>query len=117
MILNILLFHLLGIVGPALATVIVTLASGVLMLWRSAKALHCHLSDLFNGRFLLLFVIEALICLGGATLLRLWLQSQNVPYFAILLITGGAYGGIMLLLNLKRLLGNIRTINQNKLAL
>ena len=117
LILNILLFHLLGIVGPALATVIVTLASGVLMLWRSAKALHCHLSDLFNGRFLLLFVIEALICLGGATLLRLWLQSQNVPYFAILLITGGAYGGIMLLLNLKRLLGNIRTINQNKLAL
>lgn len=117
LILNILLFHLLGIVGPALATVIVTLASGVLMLWRSAKALHCRLNDLFNVRFLLLFVIEALICLGGATLLRLWLQSQNVPYFAILLITGGAYGCVMLLLNAKRLLGNIRKINQNKLAL
>lgn len=110
-VLNIALYHLIGLEGLALATLITTLVLGGCILCAGAKELGCGIGQLFDGKFLLLFAVESMVltfCLYQA---QKWLEKMDVHYFLILLIICGTYGLTMLLLNGKRLLRLLKQVN------
>ena len=109
--LNLVLYHHMGIVGPALATLIVTLITGLLIMGLSAKALGAKLRQLFDRKFLCLFAVENAVALFLMHKVRILLQGQGWHYFAVLVLVAGLYVGIFLLLQGKRLKCDIHELN------
>ncbi len=111
-VLNVVLFRILGIIGPALATVIVTLGSGILLLCMGARELRSSIWGLFEWRHLLLFCGESAVlgCLFWC--LQRHLAKMDVHYFFITVIIAGGYCAVMALLNGRSLLRAIRQVNQ-----
>ncbi|MBQ4565118.1 MAG: oligosaccharide flippase family protein [Oscillospiraceae bacterium] len=107
--LNFLLYRLLGVVGPALATLLVTLASGILILFFSARELGVGLSGLFDWKHLLLFLGENALALPLFCLLRS--RLQGLGELPVVLLTCGLYCLLLLLLQGKRLLSVLKSIN------
>ena len=108
--LNILLYRLLGIAGPALATLLVSLGLGVSILHYSAKELHASIRELFDCKFLLRFAAE---CIGGVLLfscIRRRLCSGGMYYLWVLLLTASGYLTCVGLPNLKRFFKSLRQI-------
>ena len=111
-VLNILLFRVMGMVGPALATLLVTFATGVWMLHLSARELESNISAFFDVRYLLTFVLENLAAMLLFSGLRKDLASKGLSYFPVLVVVCGLYGVTMLLLNGKRMLRGLKQINR-----
>ena len=113
-VLNIMLYHLCGLPGPAIATLLVSMGMGILILHCSAKELHATLRDLFDCKFLLKFGIE---CLGGVllfTVVQHWLRASGIYYLFILMIVCAGYMLIVGLPNLRRFLKNLKLISSLK---
>lgn len=114
-VLNILLYHLLGIPGPAIATLLVSLGMGSVILHYSAKELRVTIGALFERAFIVKFVGE---CIGGFCVfaaVRYWLNLNGVYYPLVLIIAGGGYIISLGLLNLKRFSQNLKRISSLKL--
>lgn len=111
-ILNVLLYRLMGITGPAAATLISTVLLGVLMLALSAKELGSRLRNIFDAKYLLLFTAENLVLTFFMSMVQKKLADLGMHYFVILVAVCGAYGIIMLLLNGKRLFRVLRMVNK-----
>lgn len=109
--LNLLLFRSFGVPGPALATLITTFGVGSLMLWLNARELQVPVAAFFDLRYLVRFALENAAALLVVTLLRQWLDAQKVHFFLILMIAAALYCAALLLMNGKRLLRNLQTIN------
>lgn len=110
--LNVVLYHRLGIAGPAIATLIVTLGMGIWLLCLGAKELDTSICRLFDGKYLLAFIAEnllAVLLLYGA---QVWLANLGVPDLVILVAICGVYGGTMALLHGKRLLRTLKNVNR-----
>ncbi len=109
--LNFSFYQIWGVMGPAVATLMVTGAVGILMLYFSARAFGTRLSRLFDGKYLMLFATESI---GLTLLLELcsrYLRNLDMHYFFALMVIAGLYGVIMLLLNGKRLLSNMKKVS------
>ena len=109
-ILNILLYQLLGIAGPALATLLVSLGLGISILHYSAKELHASIRELFDCKFLLRFAAE---CIGGVllfTCIQRRLCSGGMYYLWVLLLTAGGYLLCVGLPNLRRFFRSLKQI-------
>lgn len=102
LVLDIMLFRLFGIVGPAIATVIVTALMGIIILALSAKSIHTNLSGLFDFRYLILFVIQFTILTFGFSRVNSFLYTK-LHYLWGILIIAPVYLLIFLLLTWKRL--------------
>ena len=114
-VLNILLYHLLGIPGPAIATLLVSLGMGSVILHYSAKELRVTIGAFFERAFIVKFVGE---CIGGFCVfaaVRYWLNLNGVYYPLVLIIAGGGYIISLGLLNLKRFSQNLKRISSLKL--
>lgn len=114
-VLNILLYHLLGIPGPAIATLLVSLGMGSVILHYSAKELRVTIGALFERAFIVKFVGE---CIGGFCVfaaVRYWLNLNSVYYPLVLIIAGGGYIISLGLINLKRFSQNLKRISSLKL--
>lgn len=109
--LNVILYNVLGIIGPAVATLAVTILMGLLMLCFAARVLDTHLSGFFDWKYLILFVIESVVLTFLLRFGRQALEKLNVHYFLILVLVASVYGGIMLLLNGRRLLYALKNVN------
>ncbi len=109
--LNIALFQWIGLPGPALATLVVTCLTGLCLLHCTARELHTRLSDLFDGKYLLLFSVLSAAGVAIMAKIARWLAAGGVHGLVVLLLVGGVYGGGMLLLHGRRLLWNFRKIN------
>lgn len=109
--LNIILFRIWGIVGPAIATLITTLVLGLAILSQSAKALEIKPASLFDWKFLLRFAAESLCLTLLLYYLQQWLSQQGIHYFLILVIICGIYGLSMLILHGKHLLRLMKRVN------
>lgn len=111
-VLNILLFRGMGMTGPAVATLLTTFATGVLMLHLSARELGTKIGAFFDVRYLLLFVLENLAAMAVFSGLQKVLVSKGLSYFTVLVVVCGLYGVTMLLLNGKRMLRGLKEINR-----
>jgi len=110
-VLNVVLYYQMGIAGPALATLLTTLLTGVLIMAFSAKALGAKFRQLFDWKFLLLFLFESGVVFLLSQWLRTWLVSMDWHYMIILIVVCGLYAGTFLMLHGKRLKRNIRELN------
>lgn len=110
--LNVVLFRLFGIIGPAVATLVTTFVTGVLILCFGAKELHTRLIRLFDWKYFILFVAESLAAFALLYPLQWWMARQGIGYLVILLAVGGLYAGGMLMLNGKRFLRTLKNINR-----
>ena len=111
-VLNVVLFRLMGVVGPAVATLITTLVTGALILGFSARELHTGLGGFFDWKYLLIFALESLIAVLLLYQAQAWLARLGVHYLLTLVAVAGVYGALMLLLHGKRLLRTLKTINR-----
>ena len=111
LILNVGMFHIFGLPGPALATLLTTLGTGLLMLWLNARTLETTIASFFDRKYLALFLAENITALSLICWLRQWLEGMGVHYLIILAVIGGLYGVGLLLLNGKRLLKNLKQVN------
>ena len=111
-VLNLVLYSWMGVAGPAVATLAITGATGLVMMILNAKTLKTRLGELFDWRKLLLFVAESAAVLIAMTALRKWLEARWDGYFPVLLTVGALSGIVMVVLQGKPLLGAIKAINR-----
>lgn len=109
--LNILLFFAMGIIGPAIATLITTFGLGLAVLQLSAAELEIGWSSLFDLKYLGVFIAENLVAMLLFIRLRQMLVRVGIPYFWILVLVCLLYGGCLLLLTGRRLIKNLRYVN------
>jgi len=110
--LNVLLYNLMGIIGPAVATLAVTIGTGIMMIYFDAKVFKARIPALFDLKYLIIFITEGVFLLFALRILGDYLSSIDLHYFFILVIVAGIYGISMLILNGKRLLDNMKTMNR-----
>lgn len=113
-VLNYLLYQVLGIAGPALATLLVSLGLGFAILHFSAKEIHSSIRQLFDCRFLLKFTLECLCGLAVFSLLQQWMSIKGLHYFIVLLTIVGGYMVCAGLPNLKRFIIALKQISSLK---
>lgn len=111
-VLNILLFQFFGILGPALATLVVTLGTGFCMLHLSAKELDAKTSDFFDVKYLIRFLLENAGAIAAFFLLQNVFVNLGIHYFLILFLVGTLYVAIMTLIHGKRMISNLRKVNE-----
>lgn len=109
--LNILLFHVFGETGPAIATLITTLCLGAAIIYSGSRELNTSVAQLFDRKYLAVFISENLAAVMLFSRMRKWLADMGLHYVLVLLLTCGAYGITMLLLNGKRLLRTLKAVN------
>lgn len=112
LVLNVVLFQLLGIIGPALATLLTTLILGICILSSGAKVLKTGIGRLFDRKRLCLFTVELAAVVAVFSGLRRVLEGWNLHYVAVLLIVGGGSALSMLALEGKRLLATLKQVNK-----
>ncbi len=109
--LNWLLFRPLGLLGPAVATLLVTGLTGSLILCFGAKELHTGIGKLFDKKRLAVFFMQSLLALWVFSLLRKWLETLRMQSILIVLAVSSGYCVVMILLQGKRLLKILRQLN------
>ena len=109
--LNILFYKLMGLIGPATATLAVTFAAGLLILYFSAKELDGRIRELFDLRFLIKFfaVLTAAVFLFGY--IRILLEKLEMNSYLILAVCSACCLTVTASLFLKRLMRNMKRIN------
>lgn len=115
-VLNVVFLPLLGMEGPALATLAVTVLMGVAMLMLGARELECDVRKFFDGKFLAVFLGEAAALLAVFCGLRGWLEKIGLGGFWRLVLVAGGYCAALLVLSGKRLLGDLKQINRQEEA-
>lgn len=110
--LNLALYHLWGMNGPAVATLAAGLVMGFVLLCLSARELEGTLRDLFDGKYLLSVGLGSMLGVVLFSMLGQWLEAKGMWYFLILLIVCGGYCLVFLLLNGKRLFRDLKLLNR-----
>lgn len=113
-VMNIIAYKIFGMIGPAITTLIITLALTVLLLSIGAKEIETSIIALFDWKEMATIVAELLIIGAIASILRLVLIKFSVPYILILVLVYCFYLGCMAILSKKRLLDCLRAINRLK---
>lgn len=113
-VLNITLFYAIGVIGPAISTLIVTLVQGCIILSLGAKTIQTNILGLVNLKYLLSFITQVIVVLIVSTLLRSVLLQMNMNYFAVLMITYLFFCSVMFVFNYRRITKNLRAINEFK---
>lgn len=113
-ILNIGLYFASGEIGPAIATLIVTFVQGVIILSLSAREIKINFIKMFDIKYLLFFILQITIGILVFSTLRNFAIDTNIHYFVIMVAIYSVYVGLLLLVNSKRLIKNLKLINSSK---
>lgn len=111
-VLNVVLFWWMGMIGPAVATLLTTLGTGLWILNAGAKELGTTIGAFFDWKVLLVFTSESGILTAILAFVQQWLAGKQVPYLLILVGICGIYGICMVLLQGKRLLAALKNVNK-----
>lgn len=114
-VLNIVLFKCMGITGPAVSTLIVTIISGALIQKQCAVILQCRFSEIFNAKNILYFCLKTFPVMAGFAAVSLLLEKINLHYFIKLLIVGGGCGTVLCAVNIKQIIRYIKMIDSYRL--
>ena len=111
---TILLYFAVGLIGPAIATLIITVIQGLWILSLSAKELQTTLFKMFDFKYFALFLLELSLVSCVSLILRRLLLSLNLGYFFVMAIVYMFFLVSMVALNYKRLFKDLETINSFK---
>ena len=114
-VLNITFYLLFGVVGPAIATLMVTIISGLVMSIVGFKAINSSIIKMYDFKYLLIFIFEILLGMGAMLILRNVLLRLNLSYIFVLLIVCCIFVSVIFALNIKRFFRNLSVINKFKL--
>ncbi len=112
--LNVGLYYVSGVIGPAIATLVTTALLGVFMLKKSAHVLNSKISDFFDFKHLLVFLLESSVIVFVMIHFREWLSGMGIHYFGVLVIIGFVYVLSMMLLQGKHLLYVLKNMDSVK---
>lgn len=108
---NVLFYHAFGFIGPAIATVFVTVVLTAVLAEMSAKSLETSVWKLVDWKEFLVFVIELSVAGAICFIAKRALEAVAVRPIIILCILGGAYVVGVLSLNKKKIFLAMKEIN------
>lgn len=114
-ILNIVLFKLFGMPGPAIATVIVTILLSCIITFRSSQLLKVKVSTLLNLKQMILIICEYLI-VGILAFNAKILFADKIPTLLAFIITYSVYAVPLLVINRKKIVLLLKDINKAELT-
>lgn len=111
---NIIGYKYLGLVGPAIVTLVLTIMMTLALLYFGAKEIKTGILDLFDIKEML-YVNAEIVIMGIITnYLASLLSEHNIPLFFVLSISYGIYLLVLLGINLKKVLLCFRKLNTYK---
>lgn len=114
-VLNIILFHLLGIIGPAIATLVVTAVYTYLILRKSILTLKAKWLEVFDIKDITTFIIGLTATAVVFFVLNRWLLSAGIQQYIAMILAMGGFGLSNLLIFRKRIQRVLKSINGLKI--
>lgn len=108
---NILFYHIFGFIGPAIATVFITVILTAVLAGMSAKALETSIWTLVDWKEFIMFISELSIVGVFCYIVKKWMENIKMNSIIILILLGGIYVGGILLLNKKKIFVTMKEIN------
>lgn len=109
--LNLIFYRIWGFIGPAIATVVVTVFLTAVLAKLSASSLKAKLLSLIDWKDMILFIIEliivGLICHFTADILDRW----KMNYIVVIMVVGLMFMGSIFAVNRKKIIGAMKEIN------
>ncbi len=112
--LNIVFFKIWGMIGPAIATVVVTLALSCVIMIRSAQLLNTHVSYLLNIKQMIYIFVECVLCSVIPLMIQYFLKDR-INTLIMFIICYLLFAVPLLLINYKKILRLLKVINNSKL--
>ena len=114
LIFNVLAVKVMGMMGPAVVTLLITFALTFALLFFGAKEIDCSVLDFFDWKEMGIIILE-LLGVGLITFLLNKFGSEIIPSdYLRLIVCYLIYGGLMLALNFKRIMRCLKDINKLK---
>ena len=112
---NIVFFKLWGILGPAIATVVVTLFLSCIITMRNAQMLCTKVFVLLRVKQLMCIFVECIL-MGIVSYIIKTFLSDKVNTFWLFMISYGVYITPLIAINYKKIMLLLREINKTKLS-
>ena len=111
-VLNVVGYYIMGMVGPAISTLIVTLFSVVFLLVYGAKELHTSILKLFDLHIFFIFVFKMALVFALCVIFKSVLSIFSLPNFAVICSLGVIFISISFFANRKHILKTFFSINR-----
>ena len=111
---NVIGFKVMGLVGPAIVTLILTAGMTIVLLHFGAEEIKTKVCDLFDFKEVGVVGIQIIMMGAIAYTVSSFLSSSGIPVIIDLLLSYGLYIIVLGLLNSKRILSCYRELNQYK---
>lgn len=112
---NIVFYYLFGIIGPAIATLIVTVLYTFLVLRSSVKILNTKWREIFDFKDMFAFIICLAITGVVFFIINTKLLDFGVNQYIAMFISAGGFGIINLLINFKKIMNALKAVNSLRL--
>ena len=111
---NIVGYKCLGIVGPAIVTLVLTIMMTLALLYYGSKEIKTRILDLFDLKEMLCVGIEIVVIGVVTNHIASLLSKHNVPLFFVLAISYGIYLLVLFGINFKKVLRCLKKLNTYK---
>ena len=115
LVLNVILFKLLGIIGPAIANLTVTFAMNLIMLIQGAGIIKSKIYELIDFKDMSKTVVGMLLAGGVAVGIKHICGNYNLHYMITFILAYGSYAAIVFVLNIKKVLRLFKNMNKIKM--
>lgn len=113
-VLNIIFFKLFGLIGPAIATLVVTFGMNCVMLLRGSQIIHSKITQIIDFKDMLKLIVQMLVAAAVAIVIKHFCSSAELNYIITFVLSYGTYAVIIGLLNFKKVLRLFKEINKVK---
>ena len=110
--LNIIFYHLFGVIGAALATVLVTTVLGVLLLQASSGEIGTNLAGLLDSKQLIVFLTQVTILSFAAEFLKRRLLAMSWPFYVVIIVVAAVYCSTVFVIKRRKIFTYFNIINQ-----
>jgi len=115
LVLNIILFKLLGIIGPAIANLTVTFGMNLLMLIQGAGIIKSKIYELIDFKDMAKTIIGMLLAGAVALGVKYICANLSLSYIITFILAYGSYAIIVFVLNIKKVLRLFNNMNKIKM--
>lgn len=110
-VLNLAMYKMFGFVGPAIATVTVSLGMTYVMLRLSAQTVEARISELLDVKCILRLAAAVAVMSAAALWARKIMTDSGIHYLLILLTVGGLYCAVLFALNFKEIMSTLKILD------
>ena len=115
LVLNIIFYFLFGLIGPAIATLVVALIYTYLILGKSIKTIHSRWRDVFNAKEMLWLVFSLAFLWTATFFLNKLLVEIGLHIYVSMILCMAIFGLSALGIHFKKISGILKKINSFRL--